>query len=166
MISKYNGDTSEQETDRSTVQAENTDTDNDILEKAGKRKQTTFDDSDPSIDSDMDWEEVDLVKDRAEHDAEDDGKPLDLVIGGRDLGSAKHHTPRRKADSAVEKKMRLEVHKTHLLCLLAHIQLRNRWCEDVEVQVCCLTSIVWQSIINPYEGCIEEIAHQSDDIIP
>ena len=142
VVSRYEGETSGQETEHSTVPADDTDTDNAILEETGIKQQTAYNDSDGSTDSDMDWEEVDLVKDRAEQNVEEGEEPMDLVIGGEDLGAAKRHIPRRKADSAADKKVRLEIHKTHLLCLLAHVHLRNHWCDDVEVQVGCLTLVV------------------------
>lgn len=135
VISGPNGDISGQETEHSTALAGDTDTDNATLETAPKGQQTTFVDSNSSMDGDMDWEEVDLVKDNAEQDVEDAGKTLDLVIGGQDSSAAMYRTPRRKADALVEKKIRLEIHKTHLLCLLAHVHLRNHWCGDVQVQV-------------------------------
>lgn len=157
VVSRYNGDTSGQDTEYTTVAAEDTDTDRAVLKKAVPRKQTAYNDSDDSMESDMDWEEVDLVKDKAGDDVEDDEKPMDLVIGGRALGAANRPTPRRKVDSVVEKKMRLEIHKTHLLCLLAHVHLRNHWCEDVEVQVGCITRAVWQTTVDTFKGYIKEI---------
>ncbi|KAH6617827.1 hypothetical protein B0J18DRAFT_446029 [Chaetomium sp. MPI-SDFR-AT-0129] len=40
---------------------------------------------------------------------------------------------RRKAISREEKARRIEVHKVHLVCLLAHVEIRNRWCNDEQV---------------------------------
>jgi len=37
---------------------------------------------------------------------------------------------RRKAIGKMEKERRIEVHKMHLLCLLAHVERRNWWCND------------------------------------
>ncbi|KAH8666671.1 hypothetical protein BX600DRAFT_380276 [Xylariales sp. PMI_506] len=37
---------------------------------------------------------------------------------------------RRKPINKTEKDRRVEVHKTHLLCLLSHVARRNRWCND------------------------------------
>lgn len=135
VISRYNGDNSGNETEHTTGPVQDSDTDKANPESVVAKQQTTYNDSGDSTDSDMDWEEVDLVKGGAEQDVEEEEKPLDLVIGGKELGVAKHHTSRRKANSVVERKMRLEVHKTHLLCLLAYVRLRNHWCEDVQVQV-------------------------------
>lgn len=159
VTSKPNGDTSEQDTEHSTVRAEDTDTDGANFETALQRQQTSYNDSDDSMDSDMDWEEVHLVEHRARDSVEEDEEPMDLVIGGKDLDAPKRLTSRRKADSMVEKKMRLEVHKTHLLCLLAHVHLRNHWCEDVQVQVGLTTRIVWQSAVNLRKGRNKEASH-------
>jgi xeroderma pigmentosum group C-complementing protein len=76
----------------------------------------------------MDWEEVGLRKDGVEETAEEDvedEKPMELVLDTGDVRSPRRGTARRKPSTAIEKKMRLEVHKTHLLCLLAHVHLRN-----------------------------------------
>ncbi|KAH8884607.1 Rad4-domain-containing protein [Thozetella sp. PMI_491] len=41
---------------------------------------------------------------------------------------------RRKAITKSEKERRFEVHKMHLLCLISHVERRNHWCNDTEVQ--------------------------------
>ncbi|KAK1773211.1 hypothetical protein QBC45DRAFT_101564 [Copromyces sp. CBS 386.78] len=41
---------------------------------------------------------------------------------------------RRKALSKSEKEIRREIHKVHLLCLLAHVERRNKWCNSPKVQ--------------------------------
>lgn len=41
---------------------------------------------------------------------------------------------RRKAISREERERRIQIHKVHLLCLLAHVERRNWWCNDPEVQ--------------------------------
>lgn len=138
VISRHDGGTSGHDTEQSSVLAEDTDSDNHISEKAIPRQQTAYNDSDDSPESDMDWEEVGLRKDGVEETAEEDvedEKPMELVLDTGDVRSPRRGTARRKPSTAIEKKMRLEVHKTHLLCLLAHVHIRNNWCDDVEVQV-------------------------------
>lgn len=49
--------------------------------------------------------------------------------------------------SKEEKKQRLEVHKVHILCLLYHCAMRNRWCNDVKVQG-CLKKLLSQRMLN------------------
>ena len=41
---------------------------------------------------------------------------------------------RRKRMTQEEKQRRIQVHKIHFLCLLAHVERRNWWCNDPEVQ--------------------------------
>ncbi|KAK2049166.1 Rad4 transglutaminase-like domain-containing protein [Colletotrichum somersetense] len=43
-------------------------------------------------------------------------------------------TKKRNPASKEEKERRVSIHKTHLLCLLLHCALRNRWCDDEQVQ--------------------------------
>ncbi|KAI1170773.1 Rad4-domain-containing protein [Nemania sp. FL0916] len=57
---------------------------------------------------------------------------LDLSTKTRD--TLAKSTDRRKPINNIEKGRRIEVHKTHLLCLLAHVAQRNRWCDDAQVQ--------------------------------
>lgn len=126
------------DSEQSSVPAEDTDTDKGLSEKEKCKQQTAYNDSDDFTGSDMDWEQVDLGKnpvgeDMEESDRED--KPMDLVLDLKGSTSPRRSIRRRKASTAEEKRMRLEVHKTHLLCLLAHVHLRNHWCNDVEVQV-------------------------------
>jgi xeroderma pigmentosum group C-complementing protein len=41
---------------------------------------------------------------------------------------------RRKPISKEEKERRVDIHRTHLLCLLSHVARRNHWCNDTAVQ--------------------------------
>ncbi|OHE94548.1 Rad4 transglutaminase-like domain-containing protein [Colletotrichum orchidophilum] len=41
---------------------------------------------------------------------------------------------KRKPVMKEEKERRISIHRTHLLCLLLHCALRNRWCDDEQVQ--------------------------------
>lgn len=40
---------------------------------------------------------------------------------------------KRKPVTKEEKQRRITIHQTHLLCLLLHCALRNRWCDDEQV---------------------------------
>ena len=98
--------------------------------------------SEDSADSDVDWENVDL-KPASDHDnvvpelstAEETGasKKLDLVLN--DELERQDTRPKRKAVTALEKKLRLEIHKVNLCCLMAHTHTRNHWCNDGKIQV-------------------------------
>lgn len=43
-------------------------------------------------------------------------------------------TPRRRPSTKADKVSRLETHRMHVLCLLSHIDRRNNWCNDLDVQ--------------------------------
>jgi xeroderma pigmentosum group C-complementing protein len=100
--------------------------------------QTVYD-STTSDESDVEWEDVDVA-----HPAQGlfgtasaiEGRDETLQITlDREPEARKRAPPRRKPVTAAEKKLRLDAHKAHLLCLLAHVNLRNRWCNDDVTQV-------------------------------
>lgn len=99
------------------------------------RQQTTHD-TDDSTDSDVDWEEVDLQEeaDEADHPSARQGD-LNLVLDDGKGAASQRQPSRRKATSPAEKQIRLDIHKMHILCLVAHIYLRNHWCNDDEIHV-------------------------------
>ena len=104
---------------------------------AYESQQMAYNDSDESEDSEFDWEEVDLVQTADPEQvpsSKDDS--LSLVLGG-DTKSAlpDSKSRKRKPATAAERKLRLEIHKLHVLCLLAHVHLRNHWCNDEAVHV-------------------------------
>lgn len=103
-----------------------------------KRPDVVKTDSEDSTESDIVWEEVELQQ----HDAgnqdfdspNSDEQKLNLVLGTRDDSATR--MPRgvkRKPMTHVEKKLRLDIHKLHLCCLLAHVFIRNHWCDDAAV---------------------------------
>lgn len=98
--------------------------------------QTQYDESEVSSESDVNWEEVDFQEVARVDDGSANAQELNLIIG--DTGGSKidlnQRSKRRQATSA-ERKIKLEIHKMHMLCLLAHVHLRNHWCNDDEVHV-------------------------------
>ena len=56
------------------------------------------------------------------------------------------HQTRRKI-TAVDRRIRLETHKLHLICLLYHVKLRNRWIDLPEVRN-NLPAVIPQSALN------------------
>jgi xeroderma pigmentosum group C-complementing protein len=97
-------------------------------------QQTIYNDFDDSDDSDMDWEDV-KIGSETKRDEIGENETLTFIIGGHEETKSKQVTQRRKAMTGAERKVRLDVHKMHLLCLLVHVQLRNHWCNDPQVQV-------------------------------
>lgn len=93
--------------------------------------------SEDSADSDEDFEDVDLGSNGKKEDSSDqkmeERGPLNLVLGGDNQTSPRSAQVRRKPITSMEKKLRLEIHKMHLCSLLAHVHLRNQWCNDESV---------------------------------
>jgi xeroderma pigmentosum group C-complementing protein len=67
-----------------------------------------------------------------------DAPPMDLNLNltatQADMGPQRRSVDRRKALNKEEKQRRVEVHKIHVLCLIFHVSMRNRWCNDKGVQ--------------------------------
>ncbi|KAI9800906.1 MAG: hypothetical protein M1833_003043 [Piccolia ochrophora] len=102
-----------------------------------ERQQTTWDDSHSSDGSDVGWEEIDLDQEQSEGQSKSDEETagdLDLVLDQGVSGRKASVTTKRKGPTREERKQRLEIHKMHILCLLAHVETRNNWCNDVETQ--------------------------------
>lgn len=108
-----------------------------------KSKQTFFRESDDDSDeNDVTWEDVDV--DLEEEDlSEASPQPGPSTSNLRDLDlnlsintEAPHNVRsivRRKPMTKEEMKIRINTHKMHILCLLAHIDIRNNWCNDARV---------------------------------
>lgn len=97
--------------------------------------QTMERDSDDEDDEDIDFEDVAIESVVPSGAGVSEGpKPLDLDLSVHMASMATRRADRRKAISREEKERRVEVHKMHLVCLLAHVELRNRWCNDPKVQ--------------------------------
>ncbi|KAK5652769.1 hypothetical protein OQA88_9624 [Cercophora sp. LCS_1] len=91
-----------------------------------------------------------IYRDESDEDDEDEGEGEefeDVTIGGElslnltaqknalAAVAAKRIVERRKrAVGKEERERRVDAHKVHLLCLLAHVEQRNRWCNDAAVQ--------------------------------
>ncbi|TVY82826.1 DNA repair protein rhp41 [Lachnellula suecica] len=96
-----------------------------------KTQQTAYRDSDEeSEDGDLEWEGVDF-----------EALPESGPSGDLELTLTLDKTPprpkistRRKVVSKAERVTRLEIHRMHVLCLLSHVDRRNNWCNDSEVQ--------------------------------
>lgn len=93
--------------------------------------------SEDSADSDEDFEDVDLGNNVKQHDSSDreleEPGGLNLVLTDDNQKASRTMQVRRKPITTIEKKVRLEIHKMHLCSLLAHVHLRNHWCNDESV---------------------------------
>ena len=100
--------------------------------------QTVYD-SPSSEESDMEWEEVDLEQKppqagRVSGVSPAAGQDEDIQITLDTPAAQRQKTVSRKPISNAERKLRLDIHKVHLLCLLRHVQIRNLWCNDDNLQ--------------------------------
>ena len=116
----------------------------DMPEVVSHHQQTAYNDSEESAESDVDWEEIDFgnntEKKELRGDSDDGKKELKLVLDAEDPERRRQTVVRRKPATAEERRLRLEIHKMHLLSLIAHVHLRNHWCNDHEVQVIATVS--------------------------
>ncbi|KAK2809522.1 hypothetical protein FQN50_003790 [Emmonsiellopsis sp. PD_5] len=128
------------ETDRESGEATSAILEND------RPLQTVYDIDASDDESEMEWEDVEFAPVPApasvgemqpsgqRHDeASEESLQITLEKPEEEKGKQRA-TPRRKPVTGQEKKWRLDIHKMHLLSLLGHVQLRNLWCNDEEVQ--------------------------------
>ncbi|KAK6539027.1 hypothetical protein TWF694_010574 [Orbilia ellipsospora] len=117
------------EQSNSMVQASrNKSVERDAYDDEEEDEEEEFDD-----DSDVDWETIDLSNLKpAELSYRTNNEPLVLDLSVKLSSKAKDAV--RKGPTPVERKIRLEVHKLHVLCLLAHNHYRSRLCNDKKTQ--------------------------------
>jgi len=110
-----------------------------LLEDERTQQQVELNDfevSDKSDETDVEFEDVDLGQNTGMDDSEQDRpeqKSLQLDLSRANL-TPPRSVSKRKPVGAAERKTRLEVHKCHVLCLLAHVQYRNWLCDNEEIQ--------------------------------
>ena len=146
VVEQGHDETTRYQSDQASTDAKDTDAEHSAFQFQAQRRQIAYADSDDSADSDVDWEEVDFKDTSKKELSEEDtvqNQELNLVLGGDNDATRGLSVPRRKPASAAEKKLRLEIHKMHLLSLLVHVHRRNHWCNDDKVHVCDLH---WNSV--------------------
>jgi len=112
-------------------------------------QQIIYDDFEDSDGSDVEFEDVELepVQDDIDVDEKPEQKTLQLDLSTAGLDNARSFVRRRRPVGSAERKRRLEVHKAHLICLLAHMSCRNRWCENESVHA-ILKPLVSRKVIS------------------
>ena len=100
-------------------------------------RQTAYNDFDDSDSEDVAWEDVGLGIDTDTGPTKSgrELKDLSLDLQTDELELGKSTVTRRKLLTAAERKVRLDMHKMHILALLSHLHLRNHWCNDLDAQV-------------------------------
>lgn len=101
--------------------------------------QTTYrESSDEESEEDAQFEDVDFSAVFANNDQASDQQEktleLNLTAAKEALAPSRRPADRRKPITKEEREQRVEIHKAHILCLLAHVEKRNHWCNDPVVQ--------------------------------
>lgn len=100
--------------------------------------QTTYrESSDEESEEDAQFEDVDFSAVFANNDQapeQQETLELNLTAAKEALAPSRRPADRRKPITKEEKELRVEIHKAHILCLLAHAEKRNHWCNDAVVQ--------------------------------
>ena len=154
IVTQSNSDAVAHESDQGSKAATNSELDELFEDVKPNQQSITQTDSEDSAGSDMNWEEVqlgDAVSQEGTPEVQDDeAEGLDLVLKG-EKGEDGHTTserPKRKPMTAEDKKLRLEIHKMHVCCLLAHVYLRNYWCNDENVYVGSQACVLIAQMLN------------------
>ncbi|PYI20853.1 Rad4-domain-containing protein [Aspergillus violaceofuscus CBS 115571] len=122
-------------------------------ETTSRQVQTVYDSpSSSSEESDMEWEDINLQP--AVSEALSDDSSIQITLDRPHDRERQKRALRRQPITAAEKRLRLDIHKVHLLCLLRHVQIRNRWCNDDELQGALKRMISKQviSLLHPPES--------------
>ena len=141
IVTQNGNDSTGHQPDHGKTSADDSDMDELFEDVKPPQQQTVQTDSEDSADSDVDWEEV-QVRDHASQQTTPEpenaeGQALSLVMGdyGDENKAKLSERPKRKPLTAEDKQLRVQVHKMHICCLIAHVHIRNHWCNDEEVYV-------------------------------
>jgi xeroderma pigmentosum group C-complementing protein len=86
-------------------------------------------------DDDVEFEDVDFGALDTKTSEPAGSKDLELnLTAQQSVASAKKLAERRKPITKEDRERRIEIHKVHLLSLLAHVARRNHWCNDAKAQ--------------------------------
>lgn len=86
-------------------------------------------------DEDIQFEDIELpAPSNAEEKPVQGSEPLNLNLTAAQAALTPSKRNRKQPISKAEKELRIKIHQMHLLCLLAHVEKRNHWCNDPVVQ--------------------------------
>lgn len=93
-------------------------------------------DEEEDEDEDLNFEDVGLFIPLPDGDSEQqEPKELELNLSAQKSAMTSKQGPdRRRPVTKEERERRIDIHKTHLICLMSHVAKRNHWCNDAEVQ--------------------------------
>ncbi|TEA07944.1 DNA repair protein RAD4 [Colletotrichum sidae] len=107
------------------------------------------DEEDEENEEDIQFEDVDFGALQSVSESHGEPKKLTLNLSAHTDVTAltRKVTVRRKPITKEEKERRVSIHRTHLLCLILHSALRNRWCDDEDVHK-SLRPLLTNKVIN------------------
>lgn len=86
-------------------------------------------------DEDLQFEDIEIpAPSTSEEQADEAAGTLNLNLTAAEAALTPSKRSRKQPISKDEKELRIKVHQMHLLCLLAHVEKRNHWCNDPVVQ--------------------------------
>ena len=93
-------------------------------------------DDEAEDDEELQFEDIDFASPLKDTKTEiQEPAQLELNLTAQQSATAtKRAAERRKPITKEERERRVDVHRTHLLCLLSHVSRRNHWCNDAQVQ--------------------------------
>ncbi|GCC37882.1 DNA repair protein complementing XP-C cells [Chiloscyllium punctatum] len=129
-----------------------------LMESAKQQKESSSQDGDSTEDSEDEWEEVEELQTSMPEEPSASpfpeptvpAKPLEIEI--ESPAHAKKRESREKRELQFEdylrrminrftRNLRIDIHKVHLLCLLANGMFRNRMCNEPELQALALSLV-------------------------
>ena len=90
-------------------------------------------DEDSPSDFDDDFEDVNLDPEADASDGDENDRDASLHLDFSEPREPRKVIERRKPLTRAEQLLRLDVHKWHILCLLAHLRIRNNWSDHDQV---------------------------------
>ena len=108
------------------------------------QQQVIYTSSESSDENDVEWEHLleDEAKDRDESSKKQEQKdePISLELKEGKVSKPRKAPARRLPSTKIERQKRIDVHKVHICCLIAHTYVRSAWCNGKELQVSHLHS--------------------------
>lgn len=95
---------------------------------------TESEDSDEDVDIQFENIEIPMSSKGVQEQPEQGSGTLNLNLTAAQAALTPSKRSRKQPISKAEKEQRIEIHRMHLLCLLAHVEKRNHWCNDPVVQ--------------------------------
>ncbi|XP_048404097.1 DNA repair protein complementing XP-C cells [Stegostoma tigrinum] len=141
------------------------------MDAAKQQKETSSQEDDSTEDSEDEWEEVEELQTSMPEEPSATpfpestipAKPLEIEIESPAYAKKKERREKRELQfedylrrmiNRFTRNLRIDIHKVHLLCLLANGMFRNRMCNEPELRALAL-SLVPAELANVPAGCVQ-----------